>query len=128
MDAEPTTTPDAPERSLGTANVRIRLSEEEIRLIDVVRAEQPGAPKRATWIQTAIARTVAQWRELPPLAGLSPERNAEGARTPIGFRLPHALVSQVDGIRGGHARDVWLREAVIRYTAGVQAGAWDVAN
>lgn len=98
--------------------LRIRLVSEELSLIDLVRGEMP----RATWIQHAIAESLARWSGMPELVGLSPSR--DGTWVAIPFRLSPEAVAAVDEARGLHPRDVWLREVVVRFTAGVQSGDW----
>lgn len=98
--------------------LRIRLVQEELSLIDLVRGEMP----RATWIQHAIAESLERWSGMPELVGLSPSR--DGAWVAIPFRLSTEAVAAVDEARGLHPRDVWLREVAVRFTAGVQAGDW----
>ncbi len=98
--------------------LRIRIGPEETALLDLVRGSIP----RATWIREAIRTIVLRWQDLPPREGLVPE--ASGDRKAVGFRLATEDLERVDSARGGHARDLWLREAVMRFAAGVQAGAW----
>lgn len=99
-------------------NLRVRLSDEEARLVDTVRAEV----RRAPWIRHAVEQTLQRWRNLPPAVGLAPNRGRTDYT--IGYRLPSRIVQQVDKVRGPHARDVWLREAIVRFAAGVQIGEW----
>lgn len=96
--------------------LRIRLEAEELALIDLVRGDQ----RRAPWIRTALEQALERWKGLPPLEGLTPTRGS-GARQAIPFRLPPELILRIEQVRGTHARDVWIREAVVRYAASVQA-------
>lgn len=98
--------------------LRIRLEAEELALLDLVRGDQ----KRAPWIRDAVEAVLQRWSGLPPLEGLTPVRGA-GERQAIPFRLPPEVLAQIEQVRGTHARDVWVREAVVRYAATVQA-AW----
>ncbi len=95
--------------------LRIRLEAEELALIDLVRGED----KRSPWIRLALEQVLDRWSGLPPREGLAPSQGT-GERRAIPFRLPPDLLARIEQVRGTHARDVWIREAVVRYAATLQ--------